>query len=68
MQDLEHITVTHFGPNKLYAALLQSHFDGQVGHQGAHSARHGFIAGQAVGDHQVQEFIAIEQTARCIDQ
>ena len=61
MQDLQHITVAHFGPHKLHASLLEGHFHRQIGHQGAHRAGHGFIPGQAVCDHQIQQLIAIEQ-------
>ena len=62
MQNLQHITVSHFGTDKLHTTLLERHLNGQVGHQSADSTGHRFVAGQAVRHHQIQELITVEQT------
>ena len=59
----QHVTIAHLGANELHATVLQCHLHCHVGHQRADNARHGFAPGQPIGRQQVQQFVAVVQTA-----
>ena len=62
MQLFQHIAVAHLGAHQLHALVFQRFLDCHVGHQRAHHAGDGLPLCQSVSRHDVEQFIAIEQS------
>ena len=67
LQGLEHVTVADFGAHELHPALAQGQLHGHVGHERTDHTRHLGTAVQAVRGHDVEQLIAVEQTAFGVD-
>ena len=64
----QHIAVAHLGTHQLYALGAQGQLHGHIGHERADCTGHFFAPRQALGHHQIQHLVAVEQAARGIDQ